>query len=254
MGDIPETTSEKRFHWLFSKKKLWIKVPIFVFFVISMVLYFKTFFSTGVMYEDVFMTKKVEGETTVYTGRHIDGAMKITVSDVINVDTSSEVIFHLPGDIDKKYIVSFENQKDWIGSGIIIKDGSTILFEGAYNENGWLLDKNGDFVWEDVGVRYNNISPFTSDYRIPMYSVVDFALHNGDRTRGNYALLMFALILFIITIIDYSFPLFFFNMKHSIHVNNAEPNDYYTSMQKTSWVVMPLIGVVIMIIALFKAI
>ncbi|MFA9377156.1 MAG: hypothetical protein ACERKZ_10450 [Lachnotalea sp.] len=51
-------------------------------------------------------------------------------------------------------------------------------------------------------------------------------------------------------VIDIKFPLFFFQTRHLLEVSNPEPSDFYMFMQRISWVVYPVIGTVLMIMAI----
>lgn len=61
---------------------------------------------------------------------------------------------------------------------------------------------------------------------------------------------MMAIFLFILTIIDIKDPMLFFRLNHFLSVRDPEPTDFYISMQKVGWVVMPLLGIVLMIVAI----
>ncbi|WP_339366025.1 hypothetical protein, partial [Vallitalea maricola] len=65
------------------------------------------------------------------------------------------------------------------------------------------------------------------DYKVPLINVVELSLRDNEQKRGAGHLVFLAFFLFGITIFDYKYPLFFFNLKHILSVRDPEPSDFY---------------------------
>ncbi|MBB6217153.1 hypothetical protein HNQ80_003259 [Anaerosolibacter carboniphilus] len=218
-----------------------------------LILYFKTFFTTGVYFDDTFLKKEAEGSDTHYVGKSKHGDFHhITVKKGIDQQSGVDVIYRLPNDLNKKYTVTFRDAVNLeIGIESIKNEEGNIIFEGEYSKNmPFLFDKNGDPLMEYDYIIDEEIS-YNADYRIPLKNVVDFSTFSNETIRGRFELLMFAIILFVLTAIDIKFPLFFFMLKNFLHVRNPEPSDLYITMQRISWYMYPIIGIILMIAAIY---
>ncbi len=114
-----------------NKKSL--KVLFAILIVITLILYLKYFFTTGVFYDDTFLKKQGEYTDIQYIGKTKQGKIQISVKALTDKQNSIDVIFRLPNDINKQYNVSFKDA-DYSGYGNLnIKDenGNTV-FRGQY--------------------------------------------------------------------------------------------------------------------------
>lgn len=235
-------------------KNIFLKVSVYIFVIVLLIFYFKAFFTTGVYFDHVFLKKEVVSCDNHYSGKGEYGRINITVKGIINKDSSADVIYKLPNNINKKYTVSFKDASNWeLGIENIKDEKGNIVFEGEYRKNDFFLyDKNGEPLFEvnQIMTPHNVITPYNSSYEVPMKSAADFATFSSETIRGEYEYLMLAIVLFVLTLIDIKFPLFFFTLRHFLDVKNPEPSDLYIEIQRISWYVYPIIGIILMIAAI----
>ena len=233
------------------KSKL-LKVFIFIILIVILIFYLRLFLTTGIRYDDTFLKKDVVASETHYDGNSSYGALHIEVNKLNNNKNSVEVIYDLPQGINQHYLVNFTDVDTW-NLGINIKnDAGEVLFEGTYQKDQpFLIDKNGEpFVEDAIQIIMNEESPYNSDYKIYLKNTADLACFSTESVRGNYALLIVAILLLIIIVIDIRFPLFFFYLRNFLSVKDPEPSDLYLFIQRISWYV----GLVIVIILFISAV
>ncbi|WP_352419673.1 hypothetical protein [Proteiniborus sp.] len=232
-----------------NKKSLRFLLAILI--VILLFLYLKYFFTTGVFYDDAFLKKQGEYPNIQYIGKAKQGIIQISVKALTNKQDSIDVNFRLPNDINKQYNVSFKDVDYWGYSNLNIKDenGNTV-FHGQYiKDSPFLFDENGTPFWEEAGIIVNKEINYNEDYKIFLKSIADFAALANEGIRGEFGYLVLAIIIFALTLIDIKYPLLFFSLNHMFTVKDPEPSDFYISMQQISWVVMPIIGLILLIVA-----
>jgi hypothetical protein len=232
-----------------------IKAFILLLLMALFVLYFRVFFSKGIQFENTFLSKKVEESEVHYKGRSTYGNIHIIVSGVKDSDNKVDVIYKLPNNITRQYTVVDQDKLDGNSKGIIIKDSSgAIAFEGIYRKaDPFLYDKNWQPFMEEGSFRIlmNGESPFREDYHIYLKSTADLANFSTEVIRGKIEFLLPAILIFIVTILDIRFPLFFFHLNYRLAVRDPEPSDLYLTIQKIAWYAGPIIGIIFMLIAIF---
>jgi len=233
-------------------RNIFIKVLSAVVLAVVLTFYFKVFFATGVYYDNSFLKKEQVSSDRHYIGKNKYGGIHITIKGIVNKHPEAEVIYRLPNDINKRYTVTFKDAGNWNLGIENIKDEDDIVFEGDYRKGSYFLfDKNGEpLVSDAVRVRANGEIFYNVNYKPSLKGVADFAYSAEDTIRGKYEFFIPAVFLFIITFIDIRYPLFFFTLEHFLDVKDPEPSDFYISMQRVSWVVLPIIGIVLMIAAI----
>lgn len=234
-------------------KSIFLKALLTVLLIAILFFYFRTFFATGVYFDDTFLKKEVVSSDSHYIGKSIYGDIHITVKGLKNKHSNVDVIYRLPNNINRQYTVSFKDAGNWeLGIENIKDEDDKIVFEGEYRKDSFFLfDKNGQPLMEDIiRIRINGDTPYNGSYKVPLKSVADFASFANDTIRGKYKFLVPAIFLFVLTLIDIKFPLFFFTLKHLLDVKDPEPSDFYIMMQRISWYVYPIIGVILMIVAI----
>lgn len=215
--------------------------------IIILILYFRAFYSTGTFFYDKFLKKEVINAEIHYINKSADIHIIVERSD----DNNATVTYNLPENLSKEFYVNYSKINDQEFKINSIKNKNDImLFEGIYRKNSILLhDKNGDPIFDSASLgftvgnydNYNDISPL---------SVLNFTFSTKDMIRGDYEPLMMAILLFLLTFVDIKYPLFFFTLNHFLDVKDPEPTDFYISMQKIGWFVMPIIGILLMILAI----
>lgn len=235
--------------------KTFIKILLSIFIIIVSIFYFKAFFTPGVYYNDIFLKKQVKSSEKNYTGKSVYGKIVITVKGSVNRDSNIEVIYNLPNNISRYYIVSFKDTNaSEQGIPCIIKDkDGNIVFEGMYvKDSPFLYNTKWEPVINSSSIRVvtNGETSYDQNYTVDLKNAADFAASSKDTIRGKYQFLFIAILLFAITIIDVKFPLFFFSLKHFMDVKDPEPSDLYITMQKISWYAYPIIGIILLIAAI----
>lgn len=228
------------------------KAFIFILLIVSMIFYFKSFFTVGINFDETFLKKEVISSESHYIGNNSYGDIHITVKGIISIDGNAEVIYRLPNNIIKQFKLNADTQ--WKSNILYIKDNNgTAIFEGYYQKDSFFLyDKNRNPLL-DNSIQFIIIgqSPYNSDYNISLKNVADMAYFSNDTIRGRYEYLVFAILLFIITAIDIKFPLFFFTLSHFLDVRNPEPSDFYIVIQKITWYAYPILGIILMVVAIY---
>jgi hypothetical protein len=197
------------------------------------------------------LKKEVIASDTHYLGKDEYGSLHIIVKGKKNEHKSSEVTFRLPGDLNFNYTVNFIDKNYWdTGIDSIVDQNGSILFEGGDNGNTNILIRNNNKrpIFEDPKSTRSYVVR-DKYYKISPKAISDLAYGDIARFRGNFEILFVAIIFFVVTIIDINFPLFFFKLNHFLSVRDPEPSEFYLTMQRASWVIMPLIGIILLILA-----
>lgn len=234
-------------------KKIYFKIFLSAFIIVALVLYFKAFFTVGVYFDNNFLKKEVISSSNHYVGKSKFGDIHIIVLGLKNKQSSADVIYRLPNGTNRQYMANFKDANNWDSGITKIKDiDGNIIFEGEYKKgNPVLLDKSGKPLL-NVDIQYTKHVelPYNKDYKVPLMNIAAMASFANDQIRGKFGFLLLAVILFARTLIDIKFPLFFFKLRYFIDVKEAEPSNLYIVSQRISWYVVPVIGLILMIVAI----
>lgn len=224
---------------------------LFAVIILLLIFYFKVFFQKGAYFDDTFLKKETISSESHYVGKNKYGDIHITVKGIKDVHKNAEVTYRLPNNINKTYIINYKDEKDWLAGIESITSNDIIMVSlGEYKNSRWLLADNNGKVIHDINLFFRDFNPYENKYNISLNNVANFGSYESDTIRGEFGLLFMAVILFAITIIDIKYPLIFFKLEHFLSVKNPEPSDLYLAMQKISWVLFPIIGAVLMLLAL----
>lgn len=233
---------EKIKNLFYKKNRLFTLISIFA--IILLVFYFKAFFTRGVYFYDKFLKKEVKNTETHYYNKKIH----IIVD---KIDSNNTIVtYNLAENLKKEFYVNYflKDVGKYNIKGLKNELGNTV-FEGEYQIGDLLLfDERGEPIIDAISMGLGQFSYDT--YEVTPLSTLNFAFSANDRIRGEVGPLMMAILLFILTFIDIKYPLFFFTLNHFLDVKDPEPTDFYLSMQRVGWVVLPLIGVLLMILAI----
>lgn len=235
-----------------AEKKVF-KIVFVLILVAAAILYFKAFFTTGIFFNGTFLKKETLLNETHFIGKDKQGDIKITVvgkADYIE-ESEAEVIFSLPNDVVKSYMVYFNRTDKWAQGSVEIKDEkNNTVFEGRYIKGSSLLyDKDNNPVI-DIRLLTNKEEIYSDKYEVPKKTIVSLSLNEDEEIRGNVGLFVLALILIVITAVDMKYPLFFFELRHGFEVYSPQPSYIYLTMQKIEWVAYPVIALIILIISI----
>ena len=238
-------------------KSLPLKLLISVIVLALLAFYFKIFFTTGRHFRDTFIKKETSSSETQYVGKNKYGNIKITVKELSPYPKTVTVVYELPNNIKKEHTVTFKkdgnNDSSLLAFENIKDETGNIVFAGGYYDKdaGLLLDEKQYPVFEEnLTVVVEGQNPFVADHKISPSTTLDFASSTADIHRGQYQLLIAALIILAITLIDIKFPLFFFTFRHIGTVDNPQPSELYIILQKISWFLGPAISIILMIVAI----
>ncbi|SKC79272.1 hypothetical protein [Maledivibacter halophilus] len=232
-------------------KKAYIKIFLSILIIFILGIYFKTFFTIGVYFNDTFLKKEVISSDNHYRDEDIYGDIHITVKQ--NNDESVQVLYRLPNNINEEYTVNFKEASNGESEVDSIEDEEgEIIFEGKYIKgSSILLDKNGEPILDGIfRISFPGQNPYENNYKISLLNIVKFATFEKDRIRGKVELLIFAVFILIIWLIDIKFPLFFFKLRNFLEVKDPEPSEFYIMIQRISWFVYPAIALVLLIVAI----
>lgn len=212
--------------------------------ILLSILYFRLFFQEGILFENSFLKLNKSERGFEYSGSVYAERVNISVDDMERTNTK-EVSYKIGERYNKTFLVNTLNKTNY-STDITIYENNTLLFEGSYRKSSdsyiYLWDKDGDPVFGDIRIQYNNQLVFDEAYQVSNSHIAATALKDNIINRGNWTLFIFAIILLIVTIIDIKWPMFFFTLKHFMSVNNPEPSDLYIGIQRITWVVYPTVS------------
>lgn len=216
------------------KAHKWLSMMSAVFIGLGLVFYFNAFFSKGVYFYDHFLPEVDSQSGTVYQNRNY----KIEVTEAKNTASEVDVIYTFPYDEPQTYSLAFRDGTNW-GRGIAYVE----------DDQGEIITEEDDDYFSNAPTFYVNSVP-VDGYQLSPKHVVDMAKGDYYQIRGQVDLLIMAFIIFIITAVDITFPLFFFKLKYFLSVNDPEPSDFYLAIQRMSWIALPIMGLFIMLLAI----
>lgn len=224
------------------------KIVLSVVGGLFLILYLRLFFTRGMVVYDEFFTRRVQGEMTTYQAPFLWQETFVEVTGDVKQQDEVQVAFHLDNGKVKTYVVklgpyNLVNISDLEGS---------VMFDGYFVSNGvdyYLMTNDDEFYFDEV-MAFVNDGVLLSEKLLNPYLVLSFATGNHLEFRGDVLGLFTGLMILILTWIDYLWPEFFFRLKYSLSVDNPEPSEMYESIQKLSWIVMPIIALVILLISI----
>ncbi|MCD6322332.1 MAG: hypothetical protein J7L77_04840 [Clostridiales bacterium] len=239
------------------KKEKWILITFIILCCILTALYLIVFFQPGIKMEGEFLIKhKSEGQV-LYKSDSLWGEMKIFRLGHKNVDAMAEIIYELPGNINRYYKVTFANKNNWREGIVQIKDenGDVLFYGTSMYSYPFLLNASGNpyrephnsSVYFGGGVQK---SPFDEEYEISLAQVANIASGYRGNIRGDGKLLFLAAFMILIVTIDFLNPLLLFDLRHVLWANNAEPSDFYIAIQRLGWSVYPIMIIVLLLLSL----
>lgn len=238
------------------KDNVVVKRIFIVLLALIVFLYLRVFFTTGVYFDEIFLKKHTISNETHYIGKSSQGDVHITVNGWANVkiESTAEVTFNLPNNIYEHYTVNFSDEEEWVIGNVEIKnENDDVIFKGKYQQGSMFLqDMNNKPIIEGLKISIENEKNdvvYDNNYKIPLISIVRFALHENVTMRGNGPILLASVILIFFTFIDIKYPLFFFELRHSFEVEDPKPTEFYITMQKLSWGINSIIALALLIIA-----
>lgn len=246
----------KTFKRIIPLKEFLIKNRKLIMFIliILLIIYVKIFFTTGLYFNETFLKKTVANDVIYYHGSNKQGDISITIKGDVHHDSIAEISYNLSYNNHEEYIVGYIDASSWnAGVNSITNKNGDVLFEGTYLWNRLdFYDKNGNYLLEENKPMPNMVSYNEEGYIIPLVNIAQIAMLKNETIRGNLVILFLAFLFFIKTILDIKHPLFMFKISTWPMVKDPQPSELYLIVQKILWVLFPLIGFILMIIAILN--
>lgn len=211
-------------------------------FLIIFPVYFSFFFQSGMVLNETFVPKTMEDGRAMFKGE--DVTIRVQRSE----KTGSVIL--LKPDWLKTYIVMVGDNKEYY-KDIVIYENDVEIFRGLYDSKGSsnfkVFEKDGTPYLGDTNIVVNGEKEPIDSLSIP--ALVRIFEEDFD-IRGNVAPMLFAVIILILWAIDICYPRALFWFQHFLSVENPEPSDFYLTTQRISWVVIPILAVIMMIYSL----
>lgn len=220
--------------------------------ILLVVLYIRLVQVPGIRFDSVFLAKTGDASEVHYRGWSLEGKFHITVKGEKNKDSAATVLYELPNRIKRSYTIDFNRAQNWENSDITLtNDAGYVIFMGKYDRySPLLINPSGEPEFGEMRVSYNN-QTYVPGYEPNMKETVDLAARTNETIRGSWALIFLALLIFAAVGLDMAFPLFYFTLSYGLWVENAEPSDAYLFMQWLWWIVMPIGGLVLLVMAVW---
>ena len=250
-----------------SLSKLWVKLVVIAVTIVFVVVYLMIFSQTGMEIRgDIFMKSSAIEGGIEYTGKFHGKDVYIEVIDNSESDFSVKTL--LPTGVVEKFDVrigeEMEHEIEYGGSET--EPSKSITTVGRQVE---FIDENGEVYFDEIHVGNTgfienmltgsiiSISSSSSydvekeiaEFEFSEYVIMD-AIYRDVGLRNNAIFLALAILLLIMFLIDFFKPRLFFNIKYMWNVENAEPSEFFLGMQKLSWVVMPIVIIILLIVAI----
>ena len=241
---------------LIAKYNKFIKIAIFILIFLS-IIYLRLFFQKGILYDDVFLVQKQTSEGIDFQGKSRWGDLKLSVKGDHLTEGNVIVDYRLPNNIHNKYQVEFTDVTPNYKQEVEITDQiGEVIFNGFYTTNSgfiFLTDESEEIIFPEVHfyiVESPPKNPYDSSYKISPYNIINLATKRSLGVRGIGQPFVFAILILIITAIDIKYPLFFFRLDTFINVEDAKPSEFFLTMQRISWYVMPFISLILLLVAI----
>ena len=222
-----------------------------------LVSYLCVFFQAGALFEGAFLPRGQDADGAVhYKGSAFGAPVSVTVLGNSRTDGAA-IVRYATGGRTLAYEVRLEAAdalETWRAQ--ILQDGETV-FRGVYRPGAQgdafaLVDENHEPDWDALlSFTVNGESPFTADYRPGYLTTVRFADRSIETPRGNPVFLALAVLVLLVTLVDWRFPRLFFALSHALSVRDPQPTDLYLFVQKLSWAALPAFAVILLIAGLF---
>lgn len=234
-----------------------IKVGLIILIIILGLIYLRFFFQKGITYDEVFLVRKEVSQGINFEGKSKSGDIKLKVKGDYLKEENVVLEYQLPNNINKNYIVEFTfgelNHKYKIQ---ILDDTEDTIFNGFYMDNSdliYLFDEAGEMILPNTLFYYSNNKPevlYDEKYQISPSNIINLATQRNLDTRGKYPPFYIAILLLIIITIDIKYPLFFFKLDTFLNVEDAKPSQLFLEAQKMSWIIVPIIILILLIVAI----
>lgn len=221
-------------------------IPILVLLAVLLYFYLGSFFQVGVDYYGSFLQENIHSEDNpmrLYTGKTPDGKVVLKTMTMNQTDKLIEVSLN---EKVREYVIETSSDEQLIR---LFDENNALIFWGNLDREKGTLSPAG----QDA-VHYYTYEPVLNDqFNLenpdPMLLVI-LANNLNERYRGNLSMLIFAVLILASLIIDVIFPDFFFRMKNLKFKGEIEVPELYKKMQRISWILSPVILLIILYAAL----
>lgn len=217
-----------------------------------MLWYVNMFTMVGIKYEGTFL-KRVETQKGFnYEGKHDEGNILVSVSNVKSHNSETLVEFSLPNSLHESFTTQYVRNNTQFDVKALKDESKTLLFKGTYIPEGSILLMNDQDIYiETPQLTLNNEKIFNENYSVPLCSVLDFATDQST-IRGVFDLFIIGLILTVGGVLEYLYPMFFFKLRYRFTVEDPEPTDFYMVCQRSGVILSLVLGPLLLLAALYN--
>lgn len=231
-----------------SHKKLCIIIAIISLIVFAAYLY--ALFLPGYRYGDVFLYKEkapFDG-MEVYSGH--DTVNNADYEMVISKDGMNTFMSFAINETEKYYEIISDNSENYCPKVEIFENGEKI-FTGTYSY--YLMDENNELFEPLIKIDFDPHIK-TEEELFPSYNwLYNVSQSIKPEIRGEPLFLICIVIILARTAIDMIYPDFFWETRNWFDVKGGEPSDLYRSTQKISWILTPIVVIILMIVSFVPA-
>ncbi len=206
-------------------------------------LYFYLFFQKGILFHNEFLVQDKKDNVIEYKGKINGRDIKITVLGDIMKTNSSTITYDLKDKYSYIYKVNitdnFQENRD-----IKILENNLPKFIGKYKPTNTIIA-----LWELNGDPVIELDYHDDFLRVTNSHIAETAFKDNVIKRGNIGVLFYTIIISLILFLDIKWPLLFFQLSHSLSVEDPKPTDFYIVTQKISRVIG---GISIIILLIFS--
>ncbi|SHJ77898.1 hypothetical protein SAMN02745248_00928 [Hathewaya proteolytica DSM 3090] len=234
-------------------KKGWQKNAAIVMVLLALVGYFILFFQRGTCLYGGFKRKISNEKGFEYHYKYLGSKVDIVVDNTTNQDREISVKYILDGKYENEYKVMGDDLKKVnLGEEVKVFSNYKLLFSGVVHEYGNKpIAVNSQTGGEKLPLFYPmDMSSYGSNVDVRL--VITTALGYDVTFRGSFIFLFIGLVLIGLGYLWYRYPSTNFRgTMIPIYVKNPEPTEAYFKAQKISSIIVCVIGIVLMILALF---
>lgn len=221
--------------------------------LILMAVYFYLFFQRGILLENTFLRLSREDNAYVFKGSSRGKDIIVRVDGDVYITNTAVVSYEIENEYRQNFVINATSPLEY-STFVKIYVNDKVKFEGTYKIDSRsffpLSDKYGKPYMDDLRISfegYNVENSYTKPFEASYTHIVTTAFKDNIIIRGNWELMLTAVLLLIFIAVDIKWPLFFFLLSYHLSVKDPEPSELYISIQHISWIVIPIISLVLLI-------
>ena len=229
----------------FLKNKKSITIVIYIIGMIAFVIYLRAFLQNGIMYYGHFLeesTITTDSPSREYSGTFEKGPIRLKITGLNQTDKLLEL---KAGNTEKAYVFDGGSSGDTFR---LFDSSNFLIYEGFHDSKLGMVKEEGNDAISLEKYKSLRINGFNEENPEPLLLLVT-ALRLNTVTRGRISVLIFAVLVFMLVVIDTMFPKFFYKLLKADFKDNLKIPEAYLVIQRISWSITP----VILFFLLYKA-